>query len=126
MTERRNIGHLDIPAGTDTYDGVVRVVKAHYWSIRPESFHTIVLDDADFNTLSERKALLDLCATLLDFGVKTIRHRTNHTRAVASALAFINRTRVTVQQPLDPSTAGWTADDVFVEARRLGWKEGRS
>jgi hypothetical protein len=41
------------------------------------------------------------------------------------ALAFINKTRHTVQGPLDPNAAGWTRDDVFAEAKRLGWKAGK-
>jgi hypothetical protein len=43
-------------------------------------------------------------------------------RLYDAALAHINRTRVTVQRPLDPGAAEWTRDDVFIEAYRLGWK----
>jgi hypothetical protein len=37
------------------------------------------------------------------------------------AIRHINRTRVSVQRPLDPCAAGWTTEDVFLEAYRLGW-----
>lgn len=37
------------------------------------------------------------------------------------ALAFINSKRGVVQRPLDPAAAGWSEDDVFAEARRIGW-----
>ena len=38
------------------------------------------------------------------------------------ALAFINAKRRGVQRALDPKEAGWTDDDVFAEAKRLGWQ----
>lgn len=43
--------------------------------------------------------------------------------SASEALAFINRYRARhVQRPLDPVAAGWTDDDLRIEARRLGWR----
>lgn len=42
---------------------------------------------------------------------------------LASALRYVNKRRALIgQRELDPVTAGWTAEDVLVEAKRLGWQ----
>lgn len=44
-------------------------------------------------------------------------------RRVKDALRHINAYRGGWQADLDPAAVGWSDDDVFAEARRLGWRE---
>jgi hypothetical protein len=48
------------------------------------------------------------------------------TTAVAAALAKINRYRARIgERPLDPARAGWSDEDVILEARRIGNPRGQ-
>jgi hypothetical protein len=54
--------------------------------------------------------------------VQPVRSGSAPDKADGEALAFINAHRRRIaQRPLDPEVAGWTTDDVLLEAGRLGW-----
>jgi hypothetical protein len=65
-----------------------------------------------------------LCQTIYrEFKIHNVYSLTAYARIMASALAHVNRTRVTVQAPLSPMTPGWTNEDILIEARRVGWRD---
>jgi hypothetical protein len=113
-----------------TYRAIMDAVTRRYYNEHPTRLTTLVFEDDDHRRLQEpsldlpEKSLLGaVCrAAYNQFDIRTVSARSGYERMQASALAHINRTRVTVQGALVPAAVGWSDDDVFVEARRLGWK----
>lgn len=117
------------PENARTFDIIMQAVRRRYFSEHPTPLKTIVFEDADYIRLgservlhSEHSLLAAVCSAVLQqFDIRNVYALSSYMRSYNSALAHINRTRVAVQRPLDPAAADWTDDDVFAEARRLGW-----
>jgi hypothetical protein len=120
----RGTEHLPVPAldYTTTQQFVHAVRQRTVAADKPAAAFILVADHVFAELLEDRVADRMLGVA----GVKKVDSETAHLRHAegkfAEALRFINRTRVTVQRPLVPSVAGWSIDDVFLEAYRLGWK----
>lgn len=114
-----------------TYDSIMTAVRRRYYSENPVLLTVIVFEDADYARLScepvphTEHSLLSAvcCAVFQQFNIRSVYARSTYARHYTAALAHINRARIAVQRPLDPTTAGWTDNDVFVEARRLDWRD---
>lgn len=66
-------------------------------------------------------SITDCDGTLPWFQMSATASGTKRPSEHVRALAFINRLRFPFQKPLDPAAAGWSEDDILVEARRNGW-----
>lgn len=117
------------PENAQAYDAIMKAVRRRYYSEHPVPLTALVFADADYARLSNERvphtdhSLLAVvcCEVLQQFNIRSVYALSSYTRSYTSAFAHINRKRVAVQRPLDPAAAGWTDDDVFAEARRLGW-----